>query len=110
MTGKEKCNSLKAIRMAFADKNGIVYEAEECHHEGDCFGTCPKCEAEAAMLVEKLREKDTIIPLGDDEVLSTLGHPHTDLTFDSESGDFKLILTNNDKLKVDITFPPMGFA
>jgi hypothetical protein len=45
MKGKSICKVLKAIRKQVADANDIKYEPRECHHQGDCRGTCPACEA-----------------------------------------------------------------
>lgn len=42
--GRYICNTLKAIRKQIADANGIDYSPEECHFNGECKGTCPKCE------------------------------------------------------------------
>lgn len=50
MTGKEKCKLLKAIRREIAENNGIVYLTSECSFEGECSGTCPKCDAEIRYL------------------------------------------------------------
>lgn len=58
MTGKEKCEFLKEIRRRMAAENGIPYKPRECHHEGDCLGTCPLCDKEAADLLEKLKRKE----------------------------------------------------
>ena len=58
MTGKEKCNILKAIRIKIAAMNGIEYIPKECPHDGPCPGTCPACEAEAENLMMKLFEKE----------------------------------------------------
>jgi hypothetical protein len=58
MTGKDKCNILKAVRMKIASMNGIEYIPKECPHEGPCPGTCPACEAEAEELMSKLFEKE----------------------------------------------------
>ena len=38
--GKSTCKLLKDIRQQIADANGISYQPKECHHEGDCAGTC----------------------------------------------------------------------
>lgn len=59
MTGKEKCEFLKEIRVRMAELNGIPYKPRECHHEGDCVGTCPLCDKEAAELMTKLKEKES---------------------------------------------------
>ncbi len=50
MTGKEKCRLLKQIRKEIAESNGIVYLTSECTYEGECSGTCPKCDAEIKYL------------------------------------------------------------
>lgn len=52
--GKEICGILKDIRRRIAEANGIEYVAAECRYEGDCSGTCPRCEAEAAALWRQL--------------------------------------------------------
>lgn len=57
MKGKDKCEFLKGIRKRMAELNGIPYEPRECTYEGDCTGTCPFCEKEAAELLAKLRKK-----------------------------------------------------
>ena len=44
--GKHICNALKQVRLDIARANGIEYQPRECHHEGDCAGTCPACESE----------------------------------------------------------------
>ena len=58
MTGKEKCNILRAVRVKIAAMNGIEYIPSECPHEGPCPGTCPACESEAENLMMKLFEKE----------------------------------------------------
>lgn len=52
--GKQICGMLKSIRRRIAEANGIEYVASDCRHEGDCSGTCPRCEAEAAALWRQL--------------------------------------------------------
>ena len=58
MNGKDKCEFLKGIRKRMAEANGIPYEPRECNYEGDCSGTCPFCEKEAADLLATLKEKE----------------------------------------------------
>ena len=41
-----------------AKANVIPYEPRECDYEGDCSGTCPFCEKEAANLLAALKEKE----------------------------------------------------
>ena len=52
--GKSICNMLKTIRKQVADANGIRYEPRECHHQGECLGTCPACEAEVRYIEQQL--------------------------------------------------------
>lgn len=54
MTGKEKCELLKAMRKEIAEANGIVYLTSECTFQGECLGYCPKCDAEARYLDSEL--------------------------------------------------------
>ena len=58
MTGKEKCELLKAIRKNIAEMNGIEYYPEQCDHEGNCPGFCPRCDMEASYLMKELRKKE----------------------------------------------------
>ena len=53
--GKHICETLKGIRSEIARANDIDYRPEECHHEGDCAGTCPACESEMRWLERQLR-------------------------------------------------------
>ena len=55
--GKEKCRILKQIRAEIAKNNEIEYVIEECPYQGDCKGTCPKCEADVRELEQKLEER-----------------------------------------------------
>ena len=48
------CATLKQIRIDIGNKNGILYEPAVCHYEGDCSGTCPKCEQELKELSNQL--------------------------------------------------------
>lgn len=57
MKGKEKCRALKRIRKAIADSNNIEYAIEECPFQGECKGTCPKCEAELKSLEKELEKR-----------------------------------------------------
>ena len=55
--GKSTCKLLKDIRQQIADANGISYQPKECHHRGDCAGTCPACEEEIRYLERELRAR-----------------------------------------------------
>lgn len=52
--GKRKCEILKTIRCQVAKKNGIEYTYTECTYQGECRGTCPKCEEELRYLTREL--------------------------------------------------------
>ncbi len=57
MNGKSKCKLLKQIRQRIADENDIPYVTRECTYQGECRGTCPKCEAELRDLEEELEKR-----------------------------------------------------
>lgn len=50
MDHKERCKKLKAIRKKVADTIGVDLHQTECTYEGECKGTCPKCEKEEQIL------------------------------------------------------------
>lgn len=52
--GKKICNALRDVRRQIALANDIPYETTDCHHEGECLGTCPKCEAEVRYIENQL--------------------------------------------------------
>ena len=54
MLGKQKCKILKEIRQRIADENDIPYITKECSFQGDCSGTCPRCESELRYLESQL--------------------------------------------------------
>ena len=55
--GKRTCKILKEIRQQIADNNDIEYAPSECHFQGECKGTCPKCEAEVKYLENELYKR-----------------------------------------------------
>ena len=55
--GKSTCQLLKDNRQQIADANGISYQPKECHHKGDCAGTCPACEEEIRYLERELKAR-----------------------------------------------------
>lgn len=55
MRGKHTCRILKEIRRKIAEVNDIEFVTSECRYQGDCSGTCPKCEAEVRYLERQLR-------------------------------------------------------
>lgn len=99
-TGKEKCEILRRIRQDVAERYGLQYSPTECKHQGDCSGTCPKCDAELEDLQRQLElrgitdidltnipietfdeddvhilEGDVAAPSDDDLVTVTMGMP-----------------------------------
>ena len=66
--GKDICKTLRSIRQQIADANNIRYHPCECHHKGDCSGTCPACEQEIRYIESQLKERshkgiNTMMPL-----------------------------------------------
>ena len=55
--GKQTCKILKEIRRQIAAENDIELVIEECTYQGDCLGTCPKCEAEVRYLERELEKR-----------------------------------------------------
>jgi hypothetical protein len=57
MNAKNRCSILKDIRKKIAEENNIEYVTTECKYQGDCLGTCPKCESEVRYLERELERK-----------------------------------------------------
>ena len=55
--GKYICSQLKAIRRSIAEENNIPLEIPECTYEGECRGTCPRCESEVKYLEAELSRR-----------------------------------------------------
>mgnify|MGYP002559668421 CR=1 FL=1 len=53
--GKDLCDTLKTIRKAVADANGIEYVPGKCTNDDECCGTCPACEAEVRYIERELK-------------------------------------------------------
>ena len=58
--GKEKCRILKEIRAEIARQNDIEWVVSECKHQGNCKGTCPKCEQEVRELEKALARREAL--------------------------------------------------
>lgn len=60
MHGKAKCKILKEIRRRIAAENEIPFVTRECTYQGNCKGTCPKCEAELRYLEQQLEKRQRL--------------------------------------------------
>ena len=60
MKGKKTCKILKDIRRQIALDNDIDLVISECTYQGDCLGTCPKCEAEVRYLERELEKRQRL--------------------------------------------------
>ena len=58
--GKQTCKILKEIRKQIAAENDIELVVSECTYQGDCKGTCPKCEAEVRYLERELEKRQRL--------------------------------------------------
>ena len=60
MLGKKKCRILKEIRQRIADENEIPYVTRDCGFQGECKGTCPRCESELRYLEQQLALRESL--------------------------------------------------
>ena len=60
MRGKNKCKILKQIRQKIAHENDIPLVTQECTYQGECSGTCPRCEAELRYLEQQLARRQAL--------------------------------------------------
>lgn len=60
MRGKNKCKILKQIRQQIAEENDIPLITKECTYQGECSGTCPRCEAELRYLEQQLARRQAL--------------------------------------------------
>lgn len=81
--GKKVCNVLKEIRQEIADKNFIEYTTSECHFDGECQGTCPKCEAELKYLENELHKRKQLGKVATIAGISTISLGMSMTTFSS---------------------------
>ena len=110
--GKRTCKILKEIRQEIARANDIALVTSECRYQGDCAGTCPKCEAEVAYLEQQLSLRRMA---GKAVVLSGLVASSWMAPLTSQASEGVDVLTNKqlNALKVDsvpkqIELPPVG--
>ena len=60
MKGKAKCKILREIRQKIAEENDIELITKDCTYQGECKGTCPKCEAEVRYLEQELEKRRSL--------------------------------------------------
>ena len=60
MRGKNKCKILRQIRQRIAEENDIPLITKECTYQGECSGTCPKCESELRYLEQQLARRQAV--------------------------------------------------
>jgi hypothetical protein len=58
---RKKCDHLKQVRKNVADSLGIDLKQTVCTYEGDCKGTCPKCEYEEKVLSKALLKSTAVV-------------------------------------------------
>ena len=51
---------MKSVRREVAAANGIELEIPDCTFEGECPGTCPRCEAEVRQLEQALSQRQRL--------------------------------------------------
>ena len=105
--GKRTCRILKEIRRQIAEANDIEFVTSECKFQGDCLGTCPKCETEVRYLEEQLERrrmlgKAVLLAGISMNVLTSNAMTAVVPTADYQRVD-TTILNNDDRLVGDIT-------
>ena len=54
--GKLVCTVLKKMRKQIIELNGLDVVVEDCDYQGECAGTCPKCELEVSQVEKQMAE------------------------------------------------------
>ena len=108
-TGKKRCKILKEIRRQIAENNDIEFITSECKHQGDCPGTCPKCEAEVRYLERELEKR---MKLGKAVTVAGLAATITATTLLGTSCRPQIPMTERTEefLAVQLPFVPADFA
>jgi TonB family protein len=104
--GKKTCKILKEIRKQIAEKNDIEYITSECGFQGECKGTCPKCEQEVRYLESELRKRQQLgkvvtiagISLGVAGTFAAYSNSQTQNNNSTTLGESELIETPKDSL------------
>jgi hypothetical protein len=93
-TGRKICDILKDIRKTVSESEGIDLHQSECHHKGECSGTCPKCEAELKEINNKVNH-NKLLTIGTATLAAiSLSACGTD-TSDDLSGDVSVSVESN---------------
>lgn len=71
--GRAKCERLKKIRKAVAERLHVDLHQTVCTFEGDCRGTCPKCRQEEEILNRELLKRAAGLGVGTLAGLSLVG-------------------------------------
>ena len=106
MLGKAKCKILKEIRQKIADENDIPYVTRECTYQGDCSGTCPRCESELRYLERELEVRRNLGKQVAVTALCTgisLGTVACSLPGNSSNGQLSGDVTYNEPEQVELT-------
>lgn len=77
--GRAKCDRLKKIRKALADRLHVDLRQTECTFEGNCRGTCPKCKQEEELLNRELLKRAAGLGVGTLAGLSLAGCSPSDI-------------------------------
>lgn len=83
--GRAKCERLKKIRKAVADRLHIDLHQTDCTFEGNCRGTCPKCRQEEEILNRELLKRAAGLGVGTLAGLSLTGCSPLDSGFINET-------------------------
>lgn len=84
---KKKCEHLKQIRKNVADAIGVELNQSVCTFEGECKGTCPKCEQEEQKLSKALLLKGTAVAASAAMLLTGCAPEKSALTGDMPNPD-----------------------
>lgn len=116
--GKQTCRILKDIRRQITEANDIEFITSECQYQGDCLGTCPKCESEVRYLEQQLERKrmagKAIALLGISAglvalspIVSCSSSPNkgTNQEITSDTADFQDIMLGEAPVSIEDTIP-----
>ena len=106
--GKQTCKILKEIRRQIAAENDIKLTVEECTYQGDCLGTCPKCEAEVRYLERELEKRQRMGKAAVVAGLSVGLMSSTQVALAQELDSLNMNQNNLETLRGDVTIVEYG--